>query len=264
MVWRFVGAFALCLIQGCANVTNFTDPKGPGLLVSYAPPRTQAPDSLRVVTFNIKFAREIDKAIEVLQTTPELRNADVIALQEMDNEGVDQMARALHMNAVYYAASMHPLSGKPFGPAILTPWPIEEGWKVLLPHQTHIRSQRRVATGAILRVGSQRIRVYSLHLEAPMRVREGKRREQALTVIDDAYDWPGPVVVTGDLNDEFLGDVFEASGYAWTTKGIGPTVGPLSFDHVFTKNLPPVLAKGKADARGASDHRPVWSVLRLR
>ncbi|HET9234954.1 MAG TPA: endonuclease/exonuclease/phosphatase family protein, partial [Candidatus Eisenbacteria bacterium] len=205
-----------------------------------------------------------DKATDVLFKTPELRDADVIALQEMDNEGVDRIAKALHMNAVYYAASMHPLSGKPFGPAILTRWPIEKGWKLLLPHQTHIRSQRRVATGAMLRVGSHRVRVYSLHLEAPMRVREGKRRDQALAVIEDARDWAGPVVVTGDLNDEFLGDLFEASGYAWATKGIGPTVGPLSFDHVFTRNLGPVLAKGKADAHGASDHRPVWSVLRLR
>ena len=264
MVLRLVGALALCLIAGCANVTNFTDPKGPGLLVSYAPARSQAPDSFRVVTFNIKFAREIDKAIEVLQQTPELRNADVIAVQEMDNEGVDRIARALHMNAVYYAASLHPLSGKPFGPGLLTPWPIEKGWKLLLPHKTHVRAQQRVAAAAILRVGSEHVRVYSLHLEAPFRVREGKRRDQALTVIDDAHEWPGPVVVTGDLNDEFLGDVFEASGYRWATKGIGPTVGPLSFDHVFTKNLGRVLDKGKADARGASDHRPVWTVFRLR
>lgn len=259
-----VAGIALTLIAGCANVTNFNDPKGPGLYVNYAPPRTQAPDSLRVVTFNIKYAKEIDKAIEVLRHTPELQNADVIALQEMDDKGTDQIARALHMNAVYYAASMHPVSQKPFGPAILTRWPVERGWKLILPHQTHIRSQKRVAACAIVHIGGRDVRIYSLHLEAPFRVRERKRREQAVAVIEDAKNWTGPVVIAGDLNDSLLDDLFEKAGYEWGTKGMGPTVGPLEFDHVFAKDLGPVLRSGKSDAKGASDHRPVWAVFRFR
>ena len=255
---------ALVLLTGCANVTNFTDPKGPGLYVNYAPPRTQAPESLRVVTFNIKFSKEIDKAIAVLRDTPELQNADFIALQEMDDEGTDRIARALHMNAVYYAASMHPVSNKPFGPAILSRWPIERGWKLILPHQTHIRSQKRVAVGAIVRVAAVQVRVYSLHLEAPFRVRERKRREQAAAVIDDAASWAGPVIVAGDLNDSLLNDLFEKAGYEWGTKGLGPTVGPLEFDHVFAKGVGPWLKAGKAEAKGASDHRPVWAVFGFR
>ena len=259
----WVALLAVLSLAGCANVTNFTDPKGPELFVNYAPPRSQAPESLRVVTFNIKFAKEIDKAIEVLRDTPELRSTDFIALQEMDDKGTERIARALNMNAVYYAASMHPVSKKPFGPAILTPWPVERGWKVLLPHQTHIRSQRRVAAAAIVRVGTRDVRVYSLHLEAPFRVRERKRREQAAAVIEDAKDWTGPVVIAGDLNDSILNDLFEKAGYVWGTKGLGPTVGPLSFDHVFAKGVGPWLKAGKADAKGASDHRPVWAVFRF-
>jgi endonuclease/exonuclease/phosphatase family metal-dependent hydrolase len=251
-------------LAGCANVTNFNDPKGPALYVNYAPPSTQAPESLRVVTFNIKFAKEIDKAIEVLRDTPELRDADFISLQEMDDQGTDKIARALHMNAVYYAASLHPVSQKPFGPAILTRWPVERGWKLILPHQTHIRSQKRVAACAIVRVGRRDVRVYSLHLEAPFRVRERKRREQAVAVIEDAKTWSGPVVIAGDLNDSLLNDLFETAGYEWGTKGLGPTVGPLEFDHVFTKGVGPLLRSGKSDAKGASDHRPVWAVFRFR
>ena len=247
-------------LAGCANVTNFNDPKGPGLYVNYAPPRAEAPESLRVVTFNIKFSKEIDKAIEVLRDTPELRNADFIALQEMDDKGTDKIARALHMNALYYAASIHPVSQKPFGPAILSKWPIEEKWKLILPYQTHIRSQKRVAVGAIARVGSTSVRVYSLHLEAPFRVRERKRREQAQAVIEDAKAWTGPVIVAGDLNDSLLNDLFETAGYVWGTKGLGPTVGPLEFDHVFARGVGPILKAGKSDAKGASDHRPVWAL----
>jgi endonuclease/exonuclease/phosphatase family metal-dependent hydrolase len=253
-------ALVLCLLlSGCANVSNFTDPKGPGLLVSYAPKSAASPKSLRVVTFNIKFAREIDKAIGVLRDTPELQHADFIALQEMDDRGVDRIAQALSMNAVYYAASIHPSSGKPFGPALLSRWPIERGWKLLLPHQTHIRAQRRVATAALVRVGTKQVRVYALHLEAPYRLTERDRWDQARAVIDDARTWGGPVIVVGDMNDEVLGQLFEKSGYTWVTKGLGATMGPLSFDHVFTRDLGPVLASGKADAKGASDHRPVWA-----
>jgi len=258
-----IAFLGLVFLAGCANVTNFTDPKGPGLYVNYAPPLAETPESLRVVTFNIKFAKEIDKAIEVLRDTPELQNADFIALQEMDDQGTDRIAKALHMNAVYYAASLHPVSQKPFGPAILSKWPIEEKWKLILPHQTHIRSQKRVATCAIVRVGSTKVRVYSLHLEAPFRVRERKRREQAEAVLEDATNWTGPVVIAGDLNDSLLNDLFEKAGYVRGTKGLGPTVGPLEFDHVFAKDVGPMLRAGKSDAKGASDHRPVWALFRF-
>lgn len=63
---------------------------------------------LRIVSFNIKFGRRIDAAIEVLGTG-NLRGADVLALQEMDEVGVERIARALKLNYVYYPGSIHPV-----------------------------------------------------------------------------------------------------------------------------------------------------------
>ena len=235
----------------------------------YAPARTDSdatPASIRIVTFNVKFAEDVAGAITVIRDTPELRGADLIALQEMDERGVDRIARALSWNGVYYAASVHPNTGKTFGPALLSPWPITRGWKVLLPHQGYARAQRRVATGAEVLIGRLRVRAYSVHLEMLLRMSEEKRTDQARAVLEDAADWPGPVVVAGDLNDDRMGTIFESRGYAWVTRGVPRTVGIFSYDHIFARGLggsPGEPASGVADARGSSDHRPVWAVVEV-
>jgi len=143
-----------------------------------------------VVTFNVKFGEDLEGATAVLRRTPELRDADVIALQEMDERGVDQIARALSLNGVYYAASVHPSNNKAFGPALLSPWPITREWKVLLPHQGYARGQRRIATGAEILIGTRRVRAYSVHLEMPLRLSEAKRKDQVRAVLEDAANWP--------------------------------------------------------------------------
>lgn len=139
------------LLASCAPVTNFLNPIGPrfeGHYAQPAPPTGPTHSPVRVVTFNIKYAREIDRAIEVLQGDS-LRGADVLALQEMDQAGVDRIARALGCNYAYYPASIRPANGNYFGPAVLSRWPIERSWKVLLPHGGWTRGQRRTATAAI-------------------------------------------------------------------------------------------------------------------
>jgi len=259
-------AFALCAagVSGCASGVNFTDPAGPGLIVRYAPARSDAAVTrrvLRVVTLNVKFAEEIDAAIAALRGNPRLRDADLIALQEMDDRGVDRIARALSLNAVYYAASIHPTNRKKFGPALLTPWPVERGWKVLLPHEGFGRRQRRTATGANIRVGERLVRAYSVHLETLLRMSEGERRDQAAAVIENATGWNGPVVVAGDMNDFRIPEYFEAYGFQWANRGAGASTWLLGLDHVFLRGLAPssrAIRSGVEDPSGASDHKAVW------
>ena len=94
----------------CAKAVNYLDPSGP----LYSTPRAEtaaAPTEgrpLRVVSFNIAYAIEIDRAIEVLRETEALRDPDVLALQEMDAPGTERIARALGMNAVYFPSGVHP------------------------------------------------------------------------------------------------------------------------------------------------------------
>jgi endonuclease/exonuclease/phosphatase family metal-dependent hydrolase len=250
-VARWAGALALTAILGCAQASNLMDPAGPRFAAYYAP----APDSartacpIRVVSFNIRFAREISRATELLSRPP-LAGADLIALQEMDDQGVDRIARSLHLDYVYYPATIHPTTGKPFGPAILSRWPIERSWKVILPHPSRTRGQRRTATAAVLRIRGVAVLAYAVHLETPVQITPSEREDQARAILRDAASFPGPVVIAGDFNGEEIGLTMRRAGYRWLTEGVGPTVSVFNWDHIFVRRVD-----------GASDHHPVWAVL---
>jgi endonuclease/exonuclease/phosphatase (EEP) superfamily protein YafD len=264
------GAFALSaglVLGGCAPTSNLLNLAGPRFEGHYAPQvPVAAPERspIRLVTFNIKFAREIDRAILVLQEDS-LRGADVLTLQEMDEDGVDRIARALGLNYAYYPASIHPASGNYFGPAVLSRWPIERSWKLLLPHGGWTRGQRRTATAAILRVRHTRVLVYAVHLETPVQISDAERRDQAMAVVSDAAGYRGPVVIAGDFNSEGIGGLLRGQGYTWLTEHVGPTVSWFSWDHIFVRGLsrPAPASVGMVrEIHGASDHHPVWSVVK--
>jgi endonuclease/exonuclease/phosphatase family metal-dependent hydrolase len=255
-------------LASCVSVTNLLSPVGPRFEGHYAPatpPVGPRHSAIRLVTFNIKYAREIDGAIEVLQGDS-LRGADVLALQEMDETGVERVARALRLNYAYYPAIIRPESGKYFGPAVLSRWPIERSWKLLLPHSGWTRGQRRTATAAILRVRDTRLLVYAVHLETPVQISERERRDQAMAIVRDAAGYRGPVVIAGDFNSEGIGLLLMEEGYTWPTRRVGPTVAWFSWDHIFVRGLArptPASAGVVHDIEGASDHRPVWTVALL-
>ena len=255
---------AAALLLGCAPTTNLLNPSSPRFEAEYATPtaETTTPPEVRIVTFNIKLARRIDRAIEVLRSDS-LRHADILALEEMDDAGVDRIARALRLNYVYYPGSIHPTDHKYFGPAILSRWPIEQSWKLLLPHEGRIRHQRRTATGAIVRVGDQRVRVYAVHLETPFRVSDAARQDQVRTILSDAAGFDGPVVIAGDFNDYGVGAFLVRHGYRWLTTRVGSTISYFSWDHIFVRHMSPARPASAGvvrQVRGASDHHPVWAV----
>ena len=269
-VLRRAGALALLAALGCAQASNLMDPLGPRFAADYAPvPAPEADQTagpVRVVSFNIRFAQEISRATEILQRPP-LAGADVIALQEMDDQGVDRIARALHLDYVYYPATVHPTTGKLFGPAILSRWPIERSWKVILPHPSRTRGQRRTATAAILRIRGVQVLAYAVHLETPIQITPKEREDQARTILRDAATFTGPVVIAGDFNGEEIGLTMTRGGYRWLTEGVGPTVSFFNWDHIFARGLTPAHRGPAAGVvrriEGASDHHPVWAVLRL-
>lgn len=261
---RRLAALATVLL-GCAPMSNLLDPTSPRFEGHYArssPAARPAAAPLRIVTFNIKFAREIDRAVAVLESDS-LRDADIVMLQEMDERGVDRIARALALNYAYYPASVHPGTGRYFGPAVLSRWPIERSWKLLLPHEGWGRRQRRTATAALVRANGVRVLAYAVHLETPIRLSEAGRRDQARAVMRDARRHAGPVVIAGDFNSQAIGPVFEAAGYRWATRRVGPSVSVFAWDHIFARGVLPAAGRAGVvrEVRGASDHRPVWAVL---
>jgi endonuclease/exonuclease/phosphatase family metal-dependent hydrolase len=254
---------AASLWSGCAPATNLLSVNQPAFLGRYAPSSVSSAAQLRVVTFNIRESREIDRAIQVLRSDS-VQDADVVALQEMSESGVDRIARALHLNYAYYPAVIHHRTGGYYGPAVLSRWPIERSWKVLLPHGSWDRGQRRTATAAIVRANGLRVLVYAVHLETVVKLSPAKRAEQARAVTEDAKGFLGPVVIAGDLNDYGMAARIHDEGYTWLTEWVGATHTIFSMDHILTRGLVPAGPSSVGvvrEIRGASDHHPVWAVL---
>ena len=255
------------LVAACAHTTNLLDPAAPRFSGDYA---LLANDStlvgpIRIVTFNVKLARRIDRAVELLESDS-LRGADILTLEEMDNVGADRIARALHLNYVYYPGSIHPTEHKYFGPAVLSRWPIVRSWKVLLPHKSRTRRQRRTATAAEIKVRGRTIRVYGVHLETPGGASDAVREEQARTILNDAATFAGPVVIAGDFNSYGIGVYLKRRGYRWLTEWIDPTISIFTWDHIFARGLRtarPGAVGVVHEVRGASDHHPVWALVVL-
>ena len=253
-------ALGILSTLACATASNYLDPAGPRVDAPYGELRDARPD-LRIVTFNIEHGRRIAQAIAGLADHPELRGADVILLQEMTADGVVEIARALSLNAVYYPASR--IEGRDKGSAVLSPWPIEESWKVPLPHRTYIVGNSRSAAAARLRIDGRSVIVYSVHLGSPLGLSPGKRRAQAEAVLADANRFPDqPIVIGGDMNSRSVGKVFIRGGFLWATRSARKTIWLFSYDHVFTRCLGTDSRAGVAqEVHDASDHRPVWAVL---
>lgn len=270
-------------LASCSRTINYPDPGGPrfagnALFGTPALPATagmagkgetlstalQPP--VRIVTFNIKFARRIDRAERLLRTNPDLGDADLIFLQEMDESGTERIASTLAMNYVYYPAFVHPADHKDFGNAILSRWPIQEDRKIVLPHLGRTRKSERIAVAATVLVRGRKIRAYCLHLAAPFELGPKGRRDQIRAVLEDAGHSPQPVILAGDLNSSSVGREAVARGYVWPTRRLGRTEFLFDFDHILLRGFEPVDGRGAGlvrDNLGASDHRPVWALVRV-
>jgi len=274
---RLAAALLAAAGLGCASAKNYLEPAAPfyEFRREAEPPRAPADaPPLRVVSFNIAYAIEIERALEVLRGAEPLQDADLIALQEMDAPGTQRIANALGMNAVYFPSGVHPKHLRDFGCALLSPWPLVEPRKLVLPHAARGSGLRRSATIATVVRGASRIRAYSVHLPSPLAISGGSRKRELRVLAEDASASADPVVILGDFNSHGKVAELERAGFAWPTRRLGDTtrfrllsipIASMSYDHVVTKRLH--LAAGDnvlgivRDNRGASDHLPIWAVL---
>lgn len=263
---RFYVGLALCvMLSGCRTGRDYPAVDGP----RYAgrPPgadcsRTPS-DTLRIVTFNIEFALQVDSALAVLGAEPGLRSPDVLLLQEMDAASTRRIADSLGMWFVYYPAIFHERTRRDFGNAVLSRWPIIADAKIVLPHPSRYAGTHRIATAASLLIGLDTIRVYSTHLGTMADIRGSRRREQLRAILTDAGRYRR-VILGGDLNEGDIGDIATQEGYLWPTEKGPRTTSVGRWDHIFLKGLAPrdAMSTGTVEnVRGSSDHRPVWLVV---
>ena len=247
---------------GCTNGRAYADPVGPRAAAAVLTPARglHTGDTLTVVSFNIEYAREVDRAIRILLEEPELRVADIVLLQEMTADATARVAGALGMSYLYYPALYNFRQRRDVGNAILSRWPMTDEAKVLLPHPSRYARTGRTATGATLVAGSVRVRVYSAHLGTVADISSRARAAQLSAILDHAGDAP-LTIVGGDMNARAVGSTAVRRGFAWLTERNGRTTRFARLDHVFARGfrVPDVHSAGVVrSALRASDHRPVW------
>jgi endonuclease/exonuclease/phosphatase family metal-dependent hydrolase len=255
---RMRAVWLAVLVLGCKTGLNYPSASEPRYGGSPAAARiASARDTLRIVSFNIEFAKEMGRSIRILRATPELRDADVVLLQEMHARSARMAADSLGMHYVYYPAIYNRLARQDFGNAVLSRWPIVADAKLILPSRSRYAGTQRIATAATIRVGQRTVRVYSTHFGTPADLGWEGRVAQMQAILDDAREHP-LVVIGGDMNSSDIGRVARAAGYEWPTDTIpsGTTFGRL--DHVMLRGFGAVGAGTTAIPPGVSDHRPVW------
>ena len=106
-MFRKLGRFFILyvlLLSACRPFYNYLKPDEPIFTGSYAGVKNVLNEEIKIITWNIKFSEKIDEALAELNNVEKLKEADIILLQEMNEEGVDKMAKSLECNYVYYPA----------------------------------------------------------------------------------------------------------------------------------------------------------------
>ena len=225
---------------------------------------------MRVVSWNIQYGIESELAAREIAESAEMSGFDVLLLQEMDESGTATIAEAFGAHYAYAATGPHANTGRDFGNAVVTRWPIRLNAEVPLPHRASVSGQPRSATHAVVDVGGVDVSVYSVHTEIPA-LRLARRIEQFATVAADAESNPFDlVVIGGDFNTvtgrgvRALTDAMRAAGLERVSSASAPSYRrggrDLMLDHVFAAGFSGATG-GVVDGTTASDHAPLWVEL---
>lgn len=247
-----------------------------------------APQAIRLVSFNVHYAKKPLAIAEALLSHPKLAGADVILLQEVEyhlSEGqgrADQIAQRLGMECVYAPASIRGARAT-HGLAVLTRLPVLEVEIVPLPFfRLAFRSRRRIALRVVLDTPRGALQIYNVHLDT--RINIAHRLDQLKAVLDNFQSLaPIPTVIAGDLNTiqaRFLirsVPIFFVnqrkkitkylSEHGYSTRRIrGYTMkqGLVRFklDGIYV-NGPSIVDSGVERSVKVSDHTPIWVDLAI-
>ena len=181
-----------CVLAGCSTLTDS---------------RGSSDDSIagiRVATYNIKHGRGMDGVLDLERTLTTLKslNADIIALQEVDDQArrsgsVDQaswLAKRLGMHAAYGA--FMDFQGGRYGLAILSRRPIlsHESWRLPEGNEPRVALATRIETDA-----GEVITAVAVHFDW---VKDDVfRYAQALETLRLIQTLDTPWIAFGDFND---------------------------------------------------------------
>lgn len=224
--------------------------------------------NLKVMTYNIRHGRGMDNKVNLDRVADDIRKsqADIVALQEVDRfnfrSGFKDQAKLLadRLNMHWCFATSMRWGFMQYGNAILSRFPIEQSEVYTLPGT----KERRTLLKAVIRIGDERVVVYTTHLGVDL-----QERELQLPIIADILkEDEGPSIFMGDLNMESSHVLVASLLRDWHKLGLGTKTGTvlsgLEIDHIFV-NPTPYQASAWTMSSVASDHNPVvaellWSV----
>lgn len=286
LAWLLVLAVAALWLA--AQAPSASEPALQPAVENLLPPREQAPITLRVVTFNVHYARDVPALAESLRASPALRDADLFLLQEIEahpKEGSSRtrrLAEAMQLNYVY-APARHTREGGTHGLAILSRFPLSDIEVLELPRfDLGAKTRRRIALGATVDIAGRLLRLYNIHLDT--RINIADRLTQLQPVMDAAAQHEvKEVILGGDFNtnpfrwawgrvpvfaskqagtlDEFM----KKNGYAVPVAASGSTtrrkLWRVRLDSLYTRGLEPQRFDVDRSVE-SSDHFPVWLEVR--
>lgn len=225
------------------------------------------PATIVVVSWNIQFGREIEVAGRELRAFEQLAVADIVLLQEMDELASETIAQTIGFHHVFASSGRHSRTGRHFGNAVLSRWPLRDPEIVVLPHKSAVQGQNRIAVRATVACGGTEVDACSVHTEVPS-LSPPKRRRQFDALSHATQRWtPHRLVVGGDFNTlttrgvDAVAERMQRIGAAHVSAAAGATLRrgrqEFALDHIFARGLAPLDA-GVVHATTASDHRPLW------
>jgi len=235
--------------------------------------------TLRVMTYNIHVGVGMDKKLDLQRIADVIRQEkpDIVGLQEVDRgvkrtEGKDEIAELAKMTEMHFAFA-HNLDyqGGQYGVAILSRFPIGK-----IDHRKYENrrvAERRGMLRVELNVHGRTVNFVTTHLDYQYADSRLFETEQLLSFLADVK---GPLIVTGDFNDEPAGSSYKMMAGqfedAWIrsrAKGEGlsyPSDKPVKrIDYIFTRSATGLKAKRAWVVNTlASDHLPVMAEVELR
>ena len=247
-------------------------------------PASAGDGELRVLCYNIHYGQGNDGVydLERLAAVIKAVDPDIVALQEVDvmvrRSGqvhqAEELGRLTGLD-VYYGPTQH-FEGGLFGNAVLTKLPVGRVWIQPLPYTEATPELTTYPRGfvavTVKTPGGKDVRVVSTHFQHNVeedRVAEAEAVNRYLTVENEKI----PTILAGDINAVPDSEPMKVLLSKWTNvidAEAAPTVPskePKSrIDYIFYRQGDPfeIVETRVIAEEMASDHRPVFAVLRVK
>jgi endonuclease/exonuclease/phosphatase family metal-dependent hydrolase len=248
---------------GTAGVLLSSALSGLGLPLRVGPAAGALP-TLRIFSANVYDANpDVGRiAEEILAAAP-----DLVALQEVDPDGAASLRRS--GDFAHFPHTVSEIRRGASGIALWSRFPLADAEVQEVQGMPLIR--------ATIVLGGRRLRLYTVHMVAPLASDRVRWRAQLRWLAQALSDERGPLVVAGDFNatryhpsfrrllSDRLGDAHERRGRGWAAtwpRDRWPLPPLMRLDHILVS--PGIGVRAIREGRGqGSDHRPIIADLVL-